>query len=201
MKKFLKKLLIYLNKKKFLFLTYLKKPFFGKIEKGTIIIKPLLIVGYKNIFLEKNIFIRNGARIEAVENWGSEKYNPKLIIKEGVSIEQNVHLTFCNELIIGKNTCISANVMITDIDHEYKIIGEHILNQPLINKKTKIGENCFIGLGAKIMAGTNLGKQCIVGINTVVLKGEYPDYSVIVGIPGKIVKKYNIETEQWESVR
>lgn len=66
-------------------------------------------------------------------------------------------------------------------------------------KETKIGENCFIGIGVAIQAGTILGKQCVVGSNSVV-RGEFPDYCVIVGAPARIVKKYNFETQRWEKI-
>lgn len=99
--------------------------------------------------------------------------------------------------MIGKKTTISGNVFITNIDHEYQKIDKHIMEQPMICKKTVIGENCFIGFGAAIQAGTVLGKQCVVGTNAVV-RGTYPDYSVIVGVPAKVVKRYNKETGKWE---
>src|SRR5690606_31540824 len=92
---------------------------------------------------------------------------------------------------------ILANVFITNIDHEYTEIGVHVVKQRIDVKETKIGENCFIGMGAAIMAGTVLGKQCVVGTNSVV-KGIFPDYCVIAGSPAKIVKMYNHQTHIWE---
>lgn len=64
-------------------------------------------------------------------------------------------------------------------------------------RHTEIGENCFIGYGAAIQAGTVLGRQCIVGANSVV-RGEFPDYCVIVGAPARIVKRYNPVSGEWE---
>jgi acetyltransferase-like isoleucine patch superfamily enzyme len=73
----------------------------------------------------------------------------------------------------------------------------HILDQEHIISKTEIGENCYIGFGVVIQAGTTLGRQCVVGANSVV-KGSFPDFSVIVGAPGRVVKRYNTESEKWE---
>jgi acetyltransferase-like isoleucine patch superfamily enzyme len=87
--------------------------------------------------------------------------------------------------------------MITNIDHDYQQIAKPIWEQKLIIKETKIGENCFIGYGAVIQAGTILGKQCIVGANAVV-RGTFPDYCVIVGIPAKIVKRYDEKSAVWK---
>lgn len=86
--------------------------------------------------------------------------------------------------------------MITDVEHSYAEISKHILKQSNKVFSTSIGDNCFIGAGVCILAGTILGKQCIVGTNSVV-RGEFPDYSVIVGSPAKIVKRYDTTQKVW----
>lgn len=121
-------------------------------------------------------------------------------IEDDVSIGQFFHLvSLGSELVIKKGTVISANVLITNSDHNFTEINVPIYQQPMNNKRTTIGENCFIGAGVKILAGTTLGKQCIVGANSVV-KGDFPDYCVISGIPAKIIKKYDVESKRWLTV-
>jgi acetyltransferase-like isoleucine patch superfamily enzyme len=154
---------------------------------------PLFIHGGRNITIGNKVRIFPRARFEAHNN-GS------IFIDDDVSIGQNLHLISSTEqLTIGKHTTISGNVFITNMDHNYQDIGVHILNQDYIIKTTSIGENCFIGYGAVIQAGTILGKQCIVGSNAVV-RGIFPDYCVIIGAPARIVKKYNETTQKWEKV-
>jgi acetyltransferase-like isoleucine patch superfamily enzyme len=84
-----------------------------------------------------------------------------------------------------------------DTDHEYQDLSMSVGKQPLMIKKTQIGENCFIGSGAKIQAGTILGRHCVVGSNAVV-RGTFPDYSVIVGAPARIVKRYDEKSQKWK---
>ena len=117
-----------------------------------------------------------------------------------MSIGPNLHLTARSTLEISKNCTISSNVLITDNQHTHLEIGIHIMSQKSIIKKTFIGENCFIGTGAVIDAGTILGKQCIVGANAVV-SGLYPDYCVIVGAPGRIIKRYDVNTKEWKKTK
>lgn len=114
-----------------------------------------------------------------------------------MTIQQRCHITAATTLVIGKNTMISFDVSIQDTDHEYEDLSMPVGNQPLIVKKTQIGENCFIGSGAKIQAGTILGKHCVVGTNAVV-RGTFPDYSVIVGVPARIVKRYDEKIGVWK---
>lgn len=169
----------------------LYKPFLGKYSLPSYIGKPIFISNFKRIFISKKVRIFPGARIEVIGKYAS------IVFENNISIGQNLHITSASNLIISKNTTILENVMITNIDHNYQEISKPILEQSLIIKETKIGENCFIGYGAVIQAGTILGKQCIVGANAVV-RGTFPDYSVIVGIPAKIVKRYNGKTGIWE---
>lgn len=169
------------------------KFFFGRFGNLSYIGKPVSICGKRKIYIGDKVRIYPGARMEAIGNGRIE-------IEKNTSIAQNVHITCDKEkLIIGENTTVLGNVFITNVDHDYKNIGKHVMRQKRIVKTTRIGENCFIGYGAAIQAGTILGKQCIVGTNAVV-RGIFPDYSVIVGVPAKIVKKYNQELKEWERV-
>jgi len=170
---------------------YIYKPFLGKVGKMCYLGRPVYIGNFKRIFIGDNVRIFPGARIEVINN------NSSITLEDNISIAQKLHLISGGKLIIGENTTISANVFITNIDHEYQEIDKHILEQSLIYKETKIGENCFIGYGAVIQAGTILGKQCIIGANSVV-RGTFPDYCVIVGAPAKIVKRYNTTSKAWQ---
>jgi acetyltransferase-like isoleucine patch superfamily enzyme len=163
---------------------------------GSIVHKPLFI-SYEAVKLDNNVSIGQHARIEAIYSWGGTRYTPSILIGNGVSIEQRCHITAAAMLRIGQGTTILFDVMITDIDHEYQNIELPINLQPIIVKETTVGENCFIGSGAKINAGTSLGKHCVVGANAVV-RGQFPDYCVIVGAPAKVIKRYNLATQAWQ---
>lgn len=103
-------------------------------------------------------------------------------------------------LHIQAGSTILANVVITDIDHLYDDFGTSVIKQPIKVQPTSIGRNCFIGVGARILAGTILGEGCVVGANAVV-RGTYPAGSVIVGIPGRVIRKYDLDTKCWSSTK
>jgi len=118
-------------------------------------------------------------------------------IEDNVSIGQNFHIVSGGDLQIGSGTTIAANVFINNMDNRYQEIGVPIFQQEKVVKETKIGKNCFIGIGASIQLGTILGEQCIVGANAVV-KGHYPNYCVIAGNPAKVIKRYNSSQQKWQ---
>ena len=51
-----------------------------------------------------------------------------------------------------------------------------------------IGDNCYIGLGAKIFGSVKIGNNVIIGANSVVTK-DIPDNCVVGGIPAKVIKQ------------
>lgn len=51
-----------------------------------------------------------------------------------------------------------------------------------------IGDNVFIGPGAKIIGRIRIGNNVAVGANCVVTR-DVPDNSVVVGIPGKVISQ------------
>jgi acetyltransferase-like isoleucine patch superfamily enzyme len=170
---------------------FIYKLFFKKFLFPSYIGKPTFIFGSKKITIGRMVKIFPHCRME-VHGKGSS-----IIIEDNVGIGQNFHVISGAKLIIGTGTTIAPNVFINNMDNGYQVIGVPIIEQEEIIKETKIGKNCFIGIGASIQLGTILGEQCIVGANAVV-KGEFPDYCVIVGNPAKVVKKYNILEKKWQ---
>ena len=164
--------------------------FLGGFKFPSYLGKPLFIPMIKNIYIGKKVRIFPGARLECLNK------QSKIIFQDNISVGQNVHIVANNTVEIKKDTTISANVFISDVTHDYKVINQHIMDQPLRSKKTVIGENCFLGYGSVIDAGTILGKQCVVGANAVV-KGVFPDYCVIAGVPAKIIKMYSTDSKRW----
>lgn len=149
------------------------------------------------IKIGNNVHIWQGCRIEGIDSYGDERFNPKLIVGDKVSFQQNCHVTFAGQLEIGAGSSIMYNVLLTDIDHDYDYDAcMPVLDQPIRVELTRIGRDCFIGAGAKIQAGTTLGDHCVVGANAVV-RGSFPDHSVIVGVPARIIKRRDPETGKW----
>ena len=164
--------------------------------RKSIVFKPLLITPRK-ISIGRGVSIQAGCRIEGVSLYSNVKFDPKIEINDGVSIQQNLHLTCASHIVISKNTAIAANVTITDIDHPYTDIDLPIAKQAIRVNPVIIGEDGHICNNAVILSGTSIGKHCVVGANSVV-KGIFPDYCIIAGAPARIVKRYNFEKKSWD---
>jgi acetyltransferase-like isoleucine patch superfamily enzyme len=157
--------------------------------ENSIVLRPLFWTP-EVVSIGSNVLIWPGCRIEGIESAAH------ISLGDGVTMQQNCHITAGGNLLIGAGSTILFDVMITDVDHRYEEFGRRIIDQPVDVFSTRIGCNCFIGSGARILAGTTLGESCVVGANTVV-RGKFPAGAVIAGIPGRTVKQYDAAVRSW----
>jgi len=169
---------------------------FKSIGKKSFINSPLKITPLC-ISLGENVRVFKNCRIEGVFSYNNVNFNPSIIVGNNVSVQQNLHLTCANSIVIGKNTAIASNVTITDIHHQYENIKIPIESQDILVQQVKIGENCKIYNNSVILPGCKIGNHVTIGANSVVAI-EVPDYCVVVGAPAKIVKRYNFESKSWQ---
>lgn len=176
---------------KFLFRKY------GSFGKTSYMEKPLRIIHPERIFVGEHVSILQGLRMEAETNWQGQKLKGRIIIKDGTSLEQGCHIIAANKLVIGEHCTISAHVYISDCSHCYEDITKDVKEQPLIVKKTTIGDGTFIGFGCFILPGVQVGKHCVIGANSVVTH-DVPDYTVVAGSPARMIKHYNMDSQEWQ---
>lgn len=172
------------------------RKYFKSYGKNNRFGKPYLLINPEYISIGNNVTIRSGIRLEPITKWNGRNFKPYIAINDGVIIEQNCHIVSAKSLIIEKNVLISSNVFISDLEHNYRDLNKPIYKNNLIVKQVKIGEETFIGTGAKILAGVTIGKHCVIGANCVVTK-DIPDYSVVAGVPGKIIKVFDTNKKMW----
>lgn len=84
-----------------------------------------------------------------------------------------------NGVVIGPSVVIGDRVTI----HHQVTIGQ--LNSA---KTPVIGNNVYIGVGAKILGDINIGEGAKIGANAVVTK-DVPSYATAVGVPARIIIK------------
>lgn len=89
----------------------------------------------------------------------------------GLYIAHPVGVTMFPEKI-GENCSIIASVTIG-------LRGEQ--------KFPRIGNNVFIGAGARVLGDVELGDHAVIGANAVVIK-DVPAKGTVVGIPAKLIK-------------
>ena len=60
-----------------------------------------------------------------------------------------------------------------------------------------IGNNVWVGAGAKVLGPIFIGNDVIIGANAVVVK-DVPSHSIVAGVPAKIIKCRVCENDSWK---
>jgi len=166
---------------------------------------PLVVRGKGNIDFGKGLTTGVGCRIEAYQK---ENSNKKVIhIGKNVQINDYVHITGMNKVVIGDNVLMASKIYISDSSHGFYEGGDNDSNpdQIPIDRKYKVGEviigdNVWLGEFVSVLPDVIIGKGSIIGANSVVTK-NIPAYSIAVGSPARVIRKYNFSTQRWEIVK
>jgi len=101
-----------------------------------------------------------------------------------------------SETEIGEGT-ILAHGGLGNVFHPKSMIGKRVLiahGVTIGGKSDKsggvpvIGDDVYIGAGAKILGDITIGNNSLIGANAVVIK-SVPAGSLVVGVPAKIIKE------------
>lgn len=129
-----------------------------------------------------------------------------LFIGDNVQINDYVHITAMEKVILGNNVLIASKVYISDCSHGIYTGSGNDSNpqtvpseRPLISRPVTIEENVWLGEFVTVLPGVTIGKGTIVGANSVVSK-SLPENVIAVGIPAKPIKRFNFETLRWEKI-
>lgn len=91
---------------------------------------------------------------------------------------------------IGENTLIAMHSCIISSNHTIPDKRTTIRSQGDILLPVKIGNDVWIGAGAKILGGVTIGDGCVIGAGAVVTK-SLPPYSISAGVPAKVIQYRN----------
>ncbi|MGZ3757566.1 MAG: acyltransferase [Mucilaginibacter sp.] len=101
---------------------------------------------------------------------------------------------------IGNNVILAQNIVASGLNHEYRDVTLPINDQPILVAPIAIEDDCWIAANAVITSGVTIGKHSVVAAGAVVTK-SIPPFSIAAGNPAKVIKQYNFDSKEWESVK
>ena len=111
-----------------------------------------------NAHLRDNATVGNNCRV------GNFVEIKKSVLHDGVKAS---HLSYIGDATVGKNTNIGCGVIFVNYDGKTK-------------HKTQVGDDCFIGCNANLVAPLTIGKGCFVACGTTVDK-DMPQGAFSIG--------------------
>lgn len=124
-------------------------------------------------------------------------FGENIHIGNNVSINYRCILIACNTIEIGDDVLIAPGVQLNTATHPVELNQRLSENWDAASgeyrwktyaKPIKIGNGCWIGANATILAGVTVGDEAVVAAGAVVTK-DVPPRSVVGGVPAKILKQ------------
>jgi acetyltransferase-like isoleucine patch superfamily enzyme len=150
----------------------------------------------ENVFFDKgvdifrfpqHVKIADGAMIKAGARICACNKDARVTIGKNTTFGYHSHLFASSTIEIGDNCLIAPFVYIVDTDHGIK--RDQLINtQPNVSKPIKIGNDVWIGTGAKILSGVTIGEGAVIAAGALV-KDDVEPYKIVGGIPAKVISE------------
>lgn len=156
----------------------------------------------KYIKIGKDFTSGFSCRLEAVVIKNQSQNQILISLGENVQINDYVHITAAESIIIGNNVLIASKVFITDLNHgNYTTeLADSPTSLPydraIVTNPVVISDNVWLGEGVCVLPGCTIGFGSIIGAASVVTK-NIPPNCIAVGNPAKVIKQYDYVLKQW----
>ena len=130
-----------------------------------------------------------------------------LVIGKNCKINDRVHISAHESVVIGDNVLMASNIFISDNSHGSYGAASSLPDvapddREIVTKPVRIGDNVWIGEGAAVMPGVTVGSGVIIGTNAVVTH-NVPGNTIVAGVPAKPIKQFVAGgvASLWQTVR
>jgi acetyltransferase-like isoleucine patch superfamily enzyme len=155
----------------------------------------------KNLILEDNVSINalsaNGINLGDQVSIARDSilFCTGVIAKKGTGItigsrtgiSARAYLAGQGGITIGEDVIMGPNVQIFSENHNFSDLSLTIKEQGVTTQAVVIGNNCWLGASAIILAGVTIGDGCVIAAGSVVNK-SVPANSIVAGVPAKVIK-------------
>jgi acetyltransferase-like isoleucine patch superfamily enzyme len=110
-----------------------------------------------------------------------------ITIGDRTGISARAYLAGQGGITIGNDVIMGPNVQIFSENHNFSDRLITIKEQGVTRQSVSIGNNCWLGAGATILAGVTIGDGCVVAAGSVVNK-SFAENSIVAGVPAQAIK-------------
>ena len=92
-----------------------------------------------------------------------------------------------SSVTVGTHGLFAAQSYLVGGGHEFERPELAVIDQPRSSRGIVLGDNVWLGTGAKVLDGVRIGRDVVVGANAVV-NADLPDGAIAAGIPARVLR-------------
>jgi len=121
--------------------------------------------------------------------WITAPGDARVRIGAGTFLNMGVMVASQHLVEIGEHCMLANGCFVSDASHRYEDLERPVPWQGFQSKgPTRIGDNCWLGIGVVVTSGVTIGERCVIGANSVVTKDIEP-FSVAAGAPARVIQR------------
>jgi acetyltransferase-like isoleucine patch superfamily enzyme len=134
----------------------------------------------RGIVLGNGVFLGRGTILSCKDG--------DIVLGDHVNIGFHSEIFSGSSVTVGKHGLFAAYTYLVGGGHEFERADRAVLEQPRASAGITLGDNVWLGAGAKVLDGVRIGRDVVVGAGAVVTS-DLPDGAVAVGVPARIVRR------------
>jgi acetyltransferase-like isoleucine patch superfamily enzyme len=186
---------------------FLRKVFYGTLLAGmgggTAIGSWVTMRCPAQISLGNNVFIENNVVLDAKGSGGKIRLGDSVLVgKDSIFSCASAPITVGDDVSIGPGclvrageapvtigsaVTIGAHAVIISGNPSYRRLDIPMKQQVGSRRGIVLGDDVWIGVGARIVDGVRVGSGSVIGAGAVVI-GDVPDFAVVAGVPARIIR-------------
>jgi len=88
---------------------------------------------------------------------------------------------------IGSGVLMGPNVSLLGENHNFDDVSRPIMDQGVRREGITVGDDCWLGAGSVVLAGTTIGNGAVVAAGAVVTR-DVPPGVVVGGVPARVIR-------------
>jgi acetyltransferase-like isoleucine patch superfamily enzyme len=163
-----------------------------------------LVRGSKFMKLGAGIYATSSLWLEAVIAYRDQRFTPTVVIGNGASFSDGVHITCIERIVIGNDVLMGSHIYISDHNHGlYKGEAQSLPSEPPTQRSlggggpVVIGDNVWIGDNVVILGPATIGNGAVLAANSVV-RSNVAAETIVGGIPARLLKQFHPASGTWE---
>ena len=111
-----------------------------------------------------------------------------IILGDHTNIGFHCEIFSASNVTVGRHGLFAAYTYLVGGGHEFDRPEVPVLDQGRSSRGITLGDNVWLGTGAKVLDGVRIGRDVVVGAGAVVTD-DLPDGVVAVGVPARVVRR------------